>query len=118
MCILVIAFSGGCALVSLVFGTAGFFLIPTLIAIALNAAILSGLFGAKQPWKPAFYILAAIDFVVAALGVYFLPSIIGSGDWHDPTIIAVVVLFFAGFLLKGGLTLHFARRLKNAPSSQ
>ena len=113
MCILVIAFSGGCALVSLAFGTAGIFLIPTVIAIALNATILSGLFGAKQAWKPAFYILAAIDFLVAVLGLFFLPSIISLGysSGSDPSTTTVVALFVAGFLFKGGLTFYFASKL-------
>ena len=114
MCILVIVFSGGCAVVSMVFGTAAFFLIPTLIGIVLNVMILRGLFGAKQPWKPAFYILAVLDFAVAASGVFFLPGLIGSGGGLDPTTTLVVALFAGGFLLKGGLTLSFARELQSA----
>ena len=99
MCGIAALFMGGCAFVT-VFAMP-FSLLPAGIAF-LNLAVLGAIFGWKLQWRPAFYILAAIDVGVALVGIGFaveMPS-------ADQPLFWIVV---GVFLLKAVLTLLYAR---------
>ena len=109
--IVVILFFGGCtiALFGSGNGNLGFIPLVLITPVVLNAIILYGLFGAAKPFKPAFYILGGIDFLIAIGSIFSMTSILG-GSMNDGTTVALAVMFFAIVALKGALTINFARK--------
>ena len=115
MCIFVIVvtvFFGGCTL--LLFGSGngslGFLPILLITPVVLNGLVLYGLFGAAKPFKPAFYILGGIDFLIA-IGSLFSMTTILTGYSNDATTVGLTTAFLAIVALKGALTIYFARSL-------
>jgi hypothetical protein len=113
LCVLLVLFSGGC---SLLLGMSGMGLSVAPIAVlVLNSFILAALFGWADPWRPAFYILAAVDFLVAGavvLGAIVLAASMPGGD--EASLIAVAALLAGGFALKGLLTWRYVRSLSQS----
>ncbi len=100
MCGIAVLFMGGCAILSV--AAMPLPLLPGAIAF-LNLAVLGAIFGWKFQWKPAFYILAVIDVIVAvAAGVTAL-----SMPATDQPLFWIIIVVF---LLKGLLTLLYARK--------
>ncbi len=106
-CALFILFTGGCALTLLSVG-GGVELISIGLAIvaALNVVLLVGLWGKGGNWLPAFYMLGVADIVLGLFGGVFLLLQLGNDDYQ---LVSLAVLAAALFVLKGGLTLYFAR---------
>jgi hypothetical protein len=103
-CVLMALFGGGCALV-LLNASVGILILLPLAIFVLNGLILAALWGWKAPWRPAFYILGAIDLLIAiGIGI----SLFASALTQDP-----VGFFFglavAAFAIKGILTLVYAK---------
>ncbi|MEO6607149.1 MAG: hypothetical protein ABIN69_01620 [Aestuariivirga sp.] len=96
MCVLAALFTGGCAVLALAAGPLA--LLPAGVAV-LNLAILGVLFKWRFKWQPAFFVLGAIDFIIAA-AVLILMGSFASADPNDPTV-AISVVFAAFFVLKG-----------------
>lgn len=114
MCGLVVLFAGGCAVMLLYAqmtdsGAAVLALIPGGIA-ALNVLVLLALFGKSRPQRWAFYVLAALDVVAAAIMAIFWQSI--SFQVSDIWTISAPVI--AVLLLKAVLTVLVARKLPAA----
>jgi hypothetical protein len=104
MCVLVVLFMGGCAV--LAFGAGPSALLPAGIAF-LNIAILGALFGWQIKWKPAFYILGVADLILAAICGYF-SAVMGSyGGNLEVVLLAAVAGVFA---VKGILSFVYARQ--------
>jgi peptidoglycan/LPS O-acetylase OafA/YrhL len=110
LCLLLVLFSGGC---SLLLGVEGMGLAVAPIAVlVLNSFILAALFGWADPWRPAFYILAVVDFIIAGvivLGAMMLAANMPGGD--EASLIALAALLAGGFALKGFLTWRYVRGL-------
>lgn len=100
MCGIVVLFMGGCAIISV--AAMPFPLIPAALA-ALNVAVLGALFGWKFQWWPAFYILGAIDLLIAVVALFTAGSM---GPQDQP----VFWIAAAVFALKGVLSIAYARR--------
>ncbi len=103
-CGLMALFGGGCVLV-LLSASAGVVLLLPLAVFVLNGLILAALWGWKTPWRPAFYILGAIDILIAiGIGITVFASALG----QDP-----IAFFFwlavAAFAMKGILTFAYAK---------
>ena len=108
MCVLATLFMGGCAVLALAAGPLA--LLPAGVAV-LNLAILGVLFTWRFKWHPAFYVLGAIDFIIAA-GVLALMGSFASANPNDPTIYASVV-FAALFALKGAVSIAVGLKSQN-----
>jgi hypothetical protein len=106
-CGLFILFTGGCALTLLSIG-GGVELISVGLAIVavLNVVLLVGLWGKGVNWSPAFYILGVADILLGLGGGIFLLFQLGQ---EESLLVSLAILAAAMFVLKGGLTLHFAR---------
>ncbi len=108
-CAGMVLFAGGC---TVLLGSAGGigdggFVGAGLVAVTvLNLLVLLALAGFMQPLKPAFYILAAVDFLLAAavLAVAFYGLSMSDAELVPWVVMAAVVI--AG---KGLLTLRYAR---------
>ena len=110
LCILMLLFGGGCAL--LMGGHGGnLSIIPFAIAV-FNSLVLVAIFGWVDPWKPTFYIFAVVD-VLIAIGV--IVAALSSGG-SDPTLWNLAILIAGAFALKGALTWFYVRSLQ--PRSQ
>ena len=109
--IVVILFFGGCALAFSGGGGINLGLFPLILiaALALNGMILYGLFGAAKPFKPAFYILGGIDFLIAIGSLFSMTSLLG-GSYNDGTSLSILAVFLAIVGSKGALTIYFARQ--------
>ena len=110
--IVVILFFGGCTIAfsgSMGGGGLGFLPLILIATLALNGMILYGLFGAAKPFKPAFYILGGIDFLIAIGTLFSMSSILG-GSFNDTTSLSFFAVFLAIVALKGALTIYFARK--------
>jgi hypothetical protein len=105
LCILMLLFGGGCALMTGGFG-GQLSIIPVAIAV-FNSLVLIAIFGWADPWKPAFYILAVAD-VLIAIGVIIAAISIGGSD---PTLWNWAILIAGAFALKGALTWFYVRSL-------
>lgn len=105
LCGLMALFGGGCALaLSQMEGALSF--IP-LVVLVFNGLVLAAIFGWKNPWKPAFYVLAVVDALVAlVVGLAVLSW--GTGDQF---VFGWGAAIAAGFALKGLLTWRFVRSL-------
>jgi hypothetical protein len=97
-------FAGGCVVTLAASGALGALVLLPLAGLILNGAVLGALWGHMPVSKPAFYFLAAVDFVVA-LGVGFL---FAEGAPDSQTSLLGLALF-GFFALKGGLTVWYAR---------
>ena len=111
-CALFTLFAGGCALTWVSFvgggGIGGLLVLLLLAVAALNVLLLVGLWGTKEPWLPAFYILGAADILIAiGGGITALVTLAGDTSGIGPVIFLGVVFL----VLKGGATLYFARHL-------
>jgi|JI10StandDraft_1071094.scaffolds.fasta_scaffold363692_3 hypothetical protein len=104
MCGVVVLFMGGCAIVSV--QAMPLPLLPAGIA-ALNILALGALFGWKTRWRPAFYILGAID-IILALAALSLMGGFGGGDTQ------VFLLAAAIIGLKGILSVIYGWKLREA----
>jgi hypothetical protein len=105
LCILMLLFGGGCALMTGGFG-GQLSVIPVAIAV-FNSLVLIAIFGWADPWKPAFYILAVADILIA-VGVIIAAISIGGSD---PTLWNWAILIAGAFALKGALTWFYVRSL-------
>jgi hypothetical protein len=105
-CVLIILFAGGCGLIVSSAGGGT----PSLIlfgAALINLIIVITLWSASGPWRPAFWILGAIDLLLAVgLLVAF------GKDARD--LAPFLFLLCAAFGLKGILTLYYARNGGNS----
>ena len=110
LCILMLLFGGGCALMTAGFG-GNLGVVPIAIAV-FNSLVLVAIFGWADPWKPAFYILAVVDALIA-IGVIVAAFSIGGSD---PTLWNWATLIAGAFALKGALTWFYVRSLQ--PRSQ
>ena len=110
MCGLVVLFAGGCAVVILFSGfTSGgalLAIVPGAIA-ALNVLVLMGLYGSSAPQPAAFYVLAVLDVVAAAILAMGWTSF--SFQVNDIWTLALPGMI--ALLVKAVLTVLLARRL-------
>lgn len=104
MCGIVVLFMGGCAIVSV--QAMPLPLLPAGIA-ALNILALGALFGWKTRWRPAFYILGAIDIILALAALAMVGSIGGADS-------QVFLLAAAIIGLKGILSIVYGWKLREA----
>jgi hypothetical protein len=104
MCGIVVLFMGGCAIVSV--QAMPLPLLPAGIA-ALNILALGALFGWKTRWRPAFYILGAIDIILALAALAMVGSIGGADS-------QVFLLAGAIIGLKGILSIVYGWKLREA----
>lgn len=107
MCACIILFGGGCAVLLASSGVGGLILLPLAI-VALNLAVLAALHGwADMPAWP-LYLLAGVDFVLAAGGGVFAFSTL-----NDPSGLATLG-FLPGLVavIKGYLTIQVARKMQ------
>ena len=88
-------------------GQVGPLVLLPLGIFVFNGLILAALWGWKKPWRPAFYILGAVDILVAlGIGLSFLPSL------NDPSGFGGLLLLLCGaFALKGVLTILYAKKV-------
>jgi hypothetical protein len=103
LCILMVLFSGGCAL--MFGGNGGSMQLALLVVLALNCAVLAALFGWLAASPGMFYSLAILDFI-AAIGFAIAAFSTGS---NDQTVVTLGILLVGGFALKGLLTLLYIR---------
>lgn len=112
LCVIMLLFGGGCAITFLSFvagdssGATWLVLIP-LAVFLFNALVLVALFGWSDPWRPAFYILAVVDIVIAA-GTIIAYGLTAASD---PSALPWAVLMAGGFGIKGWLTWAYVRGL-------
>lgn len=101
LCGAVVLFMGGCAVLTV--QAMPLPLIPAGIAF-LNILILGVIFGWKTKWRPAFYILGAVDLLIALIAVIAAAS----SGWSD----AQVFLLAAALIgLKGGLSIYYGMKM-------
>ena len=116
LCVLMLLFGGGCAIAVLSFfgndnsGTGVLAIIPFAVFV-FNLLVLIALFGWSNPWRPAFYILAAVDVVVAAGTLIAF----GATAVSDPSVLPWALLMAGGFGLKGWLAWQYVRGLAPSP---
>jgi hypothetical protein len=107
MCVMVILFAGGCALTlgAIDMNLMGGFGLPLLAAVVLNIAVLAALYGwANVPAWP-LYLLAGIDFMLAAgFGVTMLSTMTNLGGNVMYGLLSVGIA-----ALKGYLTIQVAK---------
>jgi hypothetical protein len=108
MCVLAALFMGGCAVLALAAGPLA--LLPAGIAL-LNIAILGVLFKWRFKWQPAFYVLGAIDFIIAVATLVLVGTMATSAA-NDPTI-PVAVGFAVLFVLKGAVSIAVGLKSQN-----
>ena len=108
MCGIVVLFMGGCALMAV--QAMPLPLLPAGIAL-LNVFILGSLFGWNIRWRPAFYILGAID-IALALGALALSGSVPGGDG------GVFLLAGAVIGLKGVLSIVYGWTLRATEEKQ
>jgi hypothetical protein len=101
LCGVMVLFMGGCAVVS--FAAMPLPLIPGGIAF-LNILLLGALFGWKTKWRPAFYILGAVDLVIAAIAVV---AALSAGQFDVQVFVLAAVLIG----LKGVLSIYYGIKL-------
>ena len=117
LCAVMLLFGGGCAVTFLSFfgndsGGAGLLVLIPLTVFVLNLLILIALFGWSNPWRPAFYILAVIDIIVAVLALIDVAGLLMGAPGMAPW----ALLTAAGFGLKGWLTWAYVRGLPLSPT--
>jgi hypothetical protein len=119
LCVLVVLFAGGCALILIADGSyssgsgiVALSVVPGSIA-ALNVVVLLGMFGRYEPQRWAFYLLAGVD-VLAALALLLL-SISVAGQMGDIFVIAIPLI--ALLLIKAWLTISVVRKLPPSPEA-
>ena len=117
ICVLVVLFAGGCAVMLVVAqatdsGAAALALIPGGIA-ALNVLVLMALFGKSQPQRWAFHVLAGLDVLAAIIMAIFWSSI--ASQVNDIWTLAVPVI--GVLVLKAVLTVLVARKLPPPPAA-
>lgn len=115
LCAVMLLFGGGCAVTFLSFfgndsGGAGLLVLIPLTVFVLNLLILIALFGWSNPWRPAFYVLAVVDVIVAAVALLDVAALLTGA----PEALPWALLTAAGFGLKGWLTWQYVRGLPPA----
>ena len=108
MCGIVVLFMGGCAVLTV--QAPPLPLLPAGIAL-LNVFILGSLFGWNIRWRPAFYILGAIDIAIALAALALSGSVPG-GDG------GVFLLAGAVIGIKGILSLVYGWSLRATEEEQ
>lgn len=113
LCAIVVLFAGGCSLIVIASSNASglmqsfpFSLILGGIAL-LNVLVLMGLFRRGPPQRWAFFLLGAIDLLIAAIIAAFWVGI----GLTDPNTNIMAMFWIGIVLLKGLLTLLYARKL-------
>ena len=101
LCGAVVLFMGGCAVLTV--QAMPLPLIPAAIAL-LNVFILGALFGWKTRWRPAFYILGAVDLLIA-LGSLIGGLNVGQAD------MPIFILAAALIGLKGALSIYYGNKM-------
>ena len=109
-CSLSLLFTGGCALTMLGIGGGSVIVLGLGFIAVLNLVLLMGLWGKSSSWLPAFYILGVADILLGVGGTIFTLTQLGQNDYG---LGGPVFLFGAVAILKGGLTLYFARQIKS-----
>lgn len=101
LCVAMLLFGGGCVIALGFFnvGAGGLTLIPVAIFV-INAIVLAALFGWSNPWRPAFYILAIADFIIA-VGTIISYAVFSA---NDTSVLPWALAMMAGFGFKGFLT--------------
>lgn len=103
-CALMALFGGGCALM---LGThMGPLVLLPLAVLLLNGLVLAALWGWRKPFKPAFYVLATADLLIAgglALATLFTAL-------NDATVLGWGLATIAAFAAKGIATIMVARK--------
>lgn len=102
LCIVMLLFGGGCALTLGGYGGGALVLIPIAVAV-FNGLVLAALFGWSEPWRPAFYILAIAD-VIVAIGTLIAAFSIATSD---QSVLPWGLAMAGGFGLKGFLTWRY-----------
>lgn len=114
LCVLMILFAGGCALITISVGAVPLAVIPGGI-VALNVLVILAIQGQRKPSAMAFGILAILDLVIGGVmlaGLLSQPGAFGANR-ADPRF-GFDVGFMAlagGLLLKGLLTILVGWRL-------
>jgi hypothetical protein len=116
LCGLMLLFGGGCAIAVLSFfgndsGGTGILAVIPFAVFVFNLLVLIALFGWSHPWRPAFYILAVVDFIIAVGTLISFAATAVS----DPSVLPWALLMAGGFGLKGWLTWQYVRGLQQAP---
>ena len=108
LCAAMVLFGGGCVIALGAFnvGAGGLSLIPMAIVV-INAIVLAALFGWSNPWRPAFYILAIADFVIAVGTIIAYVAF----SANDTSVLPWALAMMAGFGLKGFLTWRYVKTL-------
>ena len=108
LCVAMLLFGGGCVIALGFFnvGAGGLTLIPIAIFV-INAIVLAALFGWSNPWRPAFYILAIADFIIA-VGTIIAYAAFSA---NDTSVLPWALAMMAGFGLKGFLTWRYVSTL-------
>ena len=105
-CIITGLFAGGCALVLSGIGTPAFLLTLAPVAVfLLNVLLILAVLGWVDLWRPMFYVLAVLDFIIALGGIVMA----GLSARTDPAMVGLTALFAAAFVAKGYLTWVFIR---------
>ena len=120
LCVVMLLFGGGCAITVLSFfgndsGGTGILAIIPFAVFVFNLLVLIALFGWSHPWRPAFYILAVVDIIIAAGTLISFTATSLSDPSGLPWVLPWTLLMAGGFGLKGWLTWQYVRGL--APSS-
>jgi hypothetical protein len=108
LCVVTGLFGGGCALMAGSLGTPAvpLTLIPGTVFL-FNLLVIIAVVGWGNPWKPAFYTLAVVDYLIAAAVLVSLLAASISGGAQD--ILAWAILMGGAFALKGWLTWNYIR---------
>jgi hypothetical protein len=104
LCSAMLLFGGGCAVALGGYGGGGLVLIPLAIAV-FNAIALAAVFGWSEPWRPAFYILAVADVIIAGATIFAYLAFAA----NDTSVLPWALAMTAGFGLKGFLTWRYVR---------
>jgi len=104
-CAMMLLFAGGCA-ISLGGSVGPLSLLP-IAAVVLNGFVLAAIFGWSKAAPVVFYILVALD---AILAVGLSIALVSYGS-SDPTIYPWGLLLIGAFVLKGVLTWLYVRSI-------
>jgi hypothetical protein len=114
LCMLMMLFGGGCALVAISVGALPLAVIPAVIVV-LNLLVIRAIKGEQQPSAAAFGILAILDLCIGGTMLYWLvtaPRVVRVAAAGPAEGVAFGSMALAGgLLLKGLLTLVVGWRL-------
>jgi hypothetical protein len=104
LCGVMLLFGGGCAIVLGNELGGPLVLIPLAVAV-VNAILLAAIFGWSAPWRPAFLVMAVVDFFIAAATIIAFVAVSST----DPTVLPWTIAMAGGFGLKGVLTWRYVQ---------